>query len=68
MKGNYLLTIVLSFGLASGIMAQKAEQLQNSYNYKRAMEILQNNGDQNEALDYLNKEIVEHPKNGLLIT
>lgn len=64
MKGNYLLAIVLSFGLASGIMAQKAEQLQNSYNYKRAMEILQNNGDQNEALDYLNKEIVEHPKNG----
>ena len=32
--------------------------------YKRALEILQNDGDQNEALDYLNKEITEHPKNG----
>ena len=64
MKTNYLLTVVLCFGLATGAMAQKAEELQNSYNYKRALEILQNDGDQNEALDYLNKEITEHPKNG----
>ena len=64
MKTNCLLTVVLCFGLATGAMAQKAEELQNSYNYKRALEILQNDGDQNEALDYLNKEITEHPKNG----
>ena len=64
MKKNYLSTIMLIFGLATSAMAQKAEELQNSYNYKRALEILQNDGDQNEALDYLNKEITEHPKNG----
>lgn len=64
MRKNYLLTIAAVIVMTTTTMAQKAEQLQNSYNYKRAMELLQNNGDQNEALDYLNKEIEEHPKNG----
>lgn len=64
MKKNYLLVIILSFVLVGNVMAQKAAQLQNSYNFKRAMEIIENNGDHNEALNYLNKEIEEHPKNG----
>ena len=64
MKQKILQTIVLCFLMASTISAQKAEQFQNSYNYKRATEILQNNGDQNEALEYLQKEVAEHPKNG----
>lgn len=61
---NYLLTMVLGLALSTVAMAQKADQLKNSYNYKRALEILQNDGDLNEVLDYLFKEVKEHPKNG----
>ena len=61
---NYLLTMVLGLALSTVAMAQKAEQLKNSYNYKRALEILHNDGDLNEVLDYLFKEVKEHPKNG----
>ena len=64
MKRNYLLTIVLSFVVVCSVMAQKSEQLQNSFNYKRALEIIKNEGDPNDALGYLVKEIEEHPKNG----
>ena len=64
MKLKILSTIVLCILMSSSVFAQKAEQLQNSYNYKRAMEILQSNGDKNEAIDYLSKELEEHPKNG----
>ena len=64
MKKFFLLTTMASLFLSVTTMAQKTEQLQNSFNYKRALEILQNDGDQNEALEYLNKEITEHPKNG----
>lgn len=64
MKQKNLLTVVLCILFASTVSAQKAEQLQNSYNYKRALELLQNEGDKNEVLNYLNKEIEEHPKNG----
>lgn len=46
------------------LMAQKAEQYQNSYNFKRAMELIQNEGDPNDALKYLGQEVGEHPKNG----
>ena len=35
----------------------------DSYNYNRAMEALDNNNEQ-EALEYLNKEIADNPKNG----
>lgn len=61
---RYLLTMVLGFVLSTALMAQKADQLKNSYNYLRAIEILENDGDPNEALDYLQKEVKEHPKNG----
>ena len=64
MKLKILSTVVLCILMSSSVFAQKAEQLQNSYNYKRAMEILQSNGDKNEAIDYLSKELEEHPKNG----
>ena len=56
--------MVLGFVLSTALMAQKADQLKNSYNYLRAIEILENDGDPNEALDYLQKEVKEHPKNG----
>ena len=49
--------MVLGFVLSTALMAQKADQLKNSYNYLRAIEILENDGDPNEALDYLQKEV-----------
>ena len=64
MKKTNLLTLVLSFCLSTFIMAQKAEVYKNSYNYKRAMELLDSDGDKNEALDFLQKEVAEHPQNG----
>lgn len=64
MKKTYLLTMVLGFVFSMSAIAQKAEQLKNSFNYLRAVEIIQNKGDHNEALEYLQKEIDEHPKNG----
>ncbi len=64
MKRNNLLTIMLSFCLSTTLFAQKAEEYQNSYNVKRALEILQNDGDQNEAMTFLQTEVEEHPKNG----
>lgn len=39
----------------------------NSYNYTRGVEAIQNNNTE-EALDYLNKEISEHPNNGYAFT
>lgn len=45
--------------------AQKLEEMQNSYNYKRGYELLfQDNPDESGALDCFKKEIDEHPKNG----
>lgn len=64
MKKVYLLTLLLSLCLSTTLLAQKPNPYKESYNYKRAMELLDNDGDKNEALDYLQKEVVEHPKNG----
>lgn len=64
MKKINLSTLLLSLSLSTSLLAQKAEEYKNSYNYKRAMELLQNDGDQNEAMDFLQKEVAEHPKNG----
>ena len=64
MKKFHLLTLALSFCLSTSLLAQKTNQYKESYNYKRAMELLDNDGDQNEAMDYLQKEVKEHPKNG----
>lgn len=56
--------LVLGMMLPVSVKAQKSEDYQNSFNFKRAMEIVNNDGDENEALDYLKKELEEHPKNG----
>lgn len=63
MKRFILLTMLLGTFLANAF-AQKAEQYKESYNFKRALEIIQNNGDSNEALRYLQQELAEHPKSG----
>lgn len=47
------------------LFGQKAEELQNSYNFKRGSELLL--GDtpkESEALDFFIKEVGEHPQNG----
>lgn len=59
-----MLCLVLGIVAPVSVNAQKAEELQNSYNYMRALEIIDSNGDENEALGYLNKEVAEHPNNG----
>lgn len=64
MKQKNLLILVLGLFLSATMLAQKPEQYKGSYNYKRAMELLDNEGDKNEAMDFLQKEVKEHPKNG----
>ena len=57
-------TILLSFLIAcsSALFADNIKR-PDSYNYTRGVEAIQNNNVE-EALDYLNKEISEHPDNG----
>lgn len=64
MKKIHLLTLTLSFFLSTTMLAQKMEQYKGSYNFKRAMELLEGNGEQNEVMEFLQKEVAEHPKNG----
>ena len=60
-----ILFVLIGFFLASvNVDAQKSNPYQESFNLKRALEIIQNQGEENEALGYLRKEIEEHPKNG----
>lgn len=61
MKTRVLLTI---YGLLCGtlVFAQGFKR-PDSYNYQRGVEAIQNDNPQ-EALDYLNKDIAENPKNG----
>ena len=61
-KNVLIMTILAILPLVA--FAQKAEDYQNSYNYMRALEIVEADGDDNEAMEYLRKEIDEHPKNG----
>lgn len=57
-------TILLSFFIACSV-ALHADNIKrpDSYNYTRGVEAVQNNNAE-EALNYLNKEICEHPDNG----
>lgn len=57
-------TILLSFLIAcSSVLYADNIKRPDSYNYTRGIEAIQNNNLE-EALDYLNKEITEHPDNG----
>ena len=42
----------------------KPVQRPTSYNYQRGVEAYVNEKDHQKALDYLNKELEEHPKEG----
>lgn len=57
-------TILLSFLIAcSSVLYADNLKRPDSYNYTRGIEAIQNNNLE-EVLDYLNKEITEHPDNG----
>lgn len=56
--------LILSiFVLCSSVMLADNIKRPDSYNYSRGVEAINNNNAE-EALDYLNKEINEHPENG----
>ena len=55
--------ILLILVLCSSVMLADNIKRPDSYNYSRGVEAINNNNAE-EALDYLNKEINEHPDNG----
>ena len=57
-----ILTILLLAVTCS--FAQKTNPLKESYNYKRALEAMQNEEDNSTIMQYLQRELEEHPKNG----
>ena len=57
-----ILTLLLLVVISS--FAQKTNPLKESYNYKRALEAMQNEEDNSTIMQYLQKELEEHPKNG----
>lgn len=60
MRSNILILILAL--CSTSVWAQKFNR-PDSYNYTRGIEAIQNNN-ADEALEYLNKEIQEHPDNG----
>ena len=62
---TYKLTALLIVAMMSTAMwAQKDNPYLKSYNYVRAMELLEKDNNSKEAMSLLEKEIAEHPKNG----
>lgn len=57
------LLIAIFSVLALGVNAQDKMNRPTSYNYQRGVEAIQKENTE-EALEYLNKEISENPKNG----
>ena len=58
------LTLTLLLLVVISSFAQKTNPLKESYNYKRALEAMQNEEDNSTIMQYLQKELEEHPKNG----
>ncbi len=58
--------LLLSIILFSSIIAygQNSNPFKESYNYKRALEAIENDEDNSTIMQYLQKELEEHPKNG----
>lgn len=55
--------LLILFITCSSVLYADNIKRPDSYNYMRGIEAIQNNN-LDEALDYLNKEIAEHPDNG----
>ena len=62
-RSDFIIVAFCCF-LSTQVSAQKVSKYKESYNFIRAIEIITDDGDQNEAMEYLMKEIAEHPKNG----
>lgn len=60
---NRLTIIIMLFGAMSMAFAQDNVKRPDTYNYNRGIEAIQNNNIE-EALEYLNKEVNDNPKNG----
>ena len=62
---KHLLTLI-AFLLVAGVQGGYTQKKNDAsdYNYKRAMEILDNDGNPDEALEWLNKQLQENPKHG----
>ena len=57
-------SFILALCLGSIIVCAKPVQRPTSYNYQRGVDAYVNEKDHQKALDYLNKELEEHPKDG----
>lgn len=63
MKLRLLIIGIIAIFLCGNVSAQNKVNRPTSYNYQRGVEAVQNR-DLDEALDFLNKEIKDNPKNG----
>ena len=57
-----VLTMMVALMATVGVCAQKVKR-PDTYNYNRGMELL-DNGELDEGLEYLEKELADNPKNG----
>lgn len=57
-------SFIIALCLCSIIVCAKSVQRPTSYNYQRGLEALFTDHDYQAALDYLNKELEDHPKDG----
>ena len=58
------ISIVVALCFCAILAYAKPVQRPSSYNYQRGVEAYMNENDHQKALDYLNKELGEHPKDG----
>lgn len=61
-----LITLLLIVGVQGGYTQKKADA--SDYNYKRAMEIIDGDGNPDEALEWLNKQLQTNPQHGDALT
>ena len=66
MKKSFILLALLLFCVVGMLNAQKVKR-PDTYNYSRGVEAADNNEDE-EALEYFNKELQDNPKNGYAFT
>lgn len=64
MKTYKLTALLIVVMMSTAMWAQKDNPYLKSYNYVRAMELLEKDNNSKEAMSLLEKEIAEHPKNG----
>lgn len=64
MKTSKLTALLMAVMMSTAMWAQKDNPYLKSYNYVRAMELLEKDNNSKEAMSLLEKEIAEHPKNG----